>query len=72
MAIGQVVTRIIASDRKRVDAVHAALDGATGQEKADALLLAMVEHIETINDEHHMTLARGIADALLANFSKKQ
>lgn len=72
MAIGQVVTRIVASDRKRVDAVHQALEGTTGQEKADALLLAMVEHIEGVKDEHHMTLARGIADALIANFSKNQ
>lgn len=72
MPIGQVVSRSVTNDRARVDAVHRVLDGATGQEKADALLLAMVEHIETIEDKHHMTLARGIADALISNFSKKQ
>jgi hypothetical protein len=44
------------------------LDGCSGQEIADALLLAMVEHIEQVPKQHHAELARGISDALLANF----
>jgi hypothetical protein len=50
--------------RRNVDKVHAALDGVGGLEKADALMLALVEHIEQAAPEHRMELARGIIDVL--------
>ncbi len=71
MAIGQIVTRITAEDmRSNIERVHAALDGCSGQEKADALMLALVEHIEAVHVEHRMELARGITDAIISNVSK--
>lgn len=65
-----VVTRIAGKADAMARALLASLDGLTGQETADALLLAMIMHIETIDDEHHEPLARGVADALVANFTK--
>ena len=68
MSIGHVVTRVSAPARHNVEKIMSSLDGCSGQEIADALLLAMVEHIEQVPKQHHAELARGISDALLANF----
>ncbi len=64
-----IVKKIAAQPLRNVEKIMAVLDGCSGQEIADALLLAIVEHIEACPSEHHRELAAGMAGALLANFN---
>lgn len=67
-----VVTKIATAAHQDAAVIMAVLDGRSGQEIADALLLAMVLHIEQLPTDHHHELASGVAMALLANFSEQK
>ena len=67
-----VTTRDATIAADRVQSIWALLDGLSGQEVADVLILALVEHIELAAPEHRQTLARGACEAILANFETEQ
>jgi hypothetical protein len=70
MTVGKIVQRQAEDAEVLAAQIAAVLDGVAGQEIADALLLAMVQHIEaTIPEEHRAEIAAGMAGALMANFS---
>lgn len=66
-----VVHRIAGKSTERAEEILALLgaDELSGQEIADALILAMVLHIERSASDHFQhAVACGVADAIRANF----
>lgn len=69
MNMGNVLKRVSAGMRANVEKIEEALEGSSDLEIVDALILALVEHIEEAAPEHRLEVARGVAWAITANFS---
>ena len=70
MSIGKIVQRDATEANRHAEMIFDVLTGTADQEIADALLMALVQHIEgTIPPEHRAEIAAGMAGALMDNFS---